>query len=145
MTPETAQLIRPTEPEACTFDRSWHAMPNNVGRSRRDLLTRLREEAVDDRVLDAIGAAVAEVTTNTVYHAYVGRRIGQFRITATIEADGVKVTVEDDGTGYAEDASTRAGRGLTLVASVADRVETSSRGSGTLTTMWFGTPRQLAA
>jgi anti-sigma regulatory factor (Ser/Thr protein kinase) len=142
VTPETAQLIRPAEPVDRIFDRSWHAMPNNVGRARRDLLAKLREEGVDEQILDAVSAAVTEVATNTVYHAYVGRRIGQFRVTAAIEGGAVKVSVADDGSGFAADGATRAGHGLALVASVADRVETGTAdGGGTLTTMWFASPR----
>ena len=138
MTPETAQLIRPSETAVCVFERSWHATPNNVSRSRRALLATLREEDVAEPVLDAIGLAVAAVTTNTVYHGYVGRRVGQFQITADAGADGIKVTVEDDGCGFDEQTAPVAGRGRGLVASLAQRVETGSRPSGgTVTTMWF--------
>lgn len=134
MTPETAQLIRPDEDLVAAFDGSWHATPNNVARSRRALLGTLRDAGVAEPTLDAIGMAVAEVATNTVYHAYVGRRIGQFRITAALDAGEVTVAVEDDGSGF-EDA---AGRGLALVASLASRVEAGARsGGGTRTTMWF--------
>jgi anti-sigma regulatory factor (Ser/Thr protein kinase) len=143
VTPETAQLIPPREAAVCVFERSWHATPNNVSRSRRALLATLREEDLAEPVLDAIGLAVAAVTTNTVYHGYVGRRIGQFQITAATEADAIKVTVEDDGCGFeTPEAAPNAGRGLGLVASLAERVETSSRsGGGTVTTMWFARTR----
>ena len=138
VTLDTAPLIRPAEDRACVFDRTWHATPTNVARSCRALLASLREEGLAEPTLDAIGAAVTEVATNTVYHAYVGRRIGQFRITATIESDEIKVSVDDDGSGFDEEAAVSEGRGLALIASVAKRIETSSRlGSGTLTTMWF--------
>ena len=83
-----------------TFDGLWHATPNNVARSRRALLASLREEELSEEILDSIGVAVTEVTTNTVYHAYVGRRIGQFRITATIRSHEVNVSVDDDGCGF---------------------------------------------
>lgn len=139
MTPETAQLIPREAAAVCVFERSWHATPNNVSRSRRALLATLREEELAEPVLDTIGLAVAAVTTNTVYHGYVGRRIGQFQITAAAEADAIKVTVEDDGCGFENaDAAPNAGRGLGLVASLTKHVETTSRpGGGTVTTMWF--------
>lgn len=137
VTPETAQLI-PREAAVCVFERSWHATPNNVSRSRRALLATLREEELAEPVLDTIGLAVAAVTTNTVYHGYVGRRIGQFQITAATEADAIKVTVEDDGCGFDEQTAPVSGRGRGLVASLANHVETTSRsGGGTVTTMWF--------
>jgi anti-sigma regulatory factor (Ser/Thr protein kinase) len=139
VTPETAQLIPDGRPAGRAYARSWHAMPNNVVRSRRALLANLRDEHVAEPILDAIGMAVAEVTTNTVYHAYVGRHIGQFQIKATIDAGEITVSVEDDGSGFDNETIEPVGRGLTLVASLADRVETSRRGcGGTLTTMWFG-------
>lgn len=138
MTFDAAPLIHPHDDLVRVFDRPWHATPNNVARSCRALLASLREEGLAEPILDAIGAAVTEVTTNTVYHAYVGRRIGQFRITATIETDEVKVSVDDDGSGFDDEAAVSEGRGLSLVASVAQRIERSSRrGSGTFTTMWF--------
>lgn len=138
MTPETAQLIDARENLVGAFDRSWHATPNNVARSCRSLLSSLREAGLAVRTLDAIGAAVAEAATNSVYHAYVGRRVGQFRITATVETDEVKVSVEDDGSGFDGEAAVPAGGGLARIAAVAARIETCSpRGSGTLTTMWF--------
>ena len=139
MTPETAQLIGPREELACVFDGAWPAMPNNVTRACRALLASLRAEDLGEQTVDAIGVAVTEAATNSVYHAYVGRRVGQFRISATIEADAIRVSVEDDGAGFDDAAGAPAGRGVSLIASVADRIETSSRrGSGALTTMWFG-------
>lgn len=141
MTPETAQLIRPRD-LGCTFGGSWNATPNNVARSRRVLLASLREAELSEEILDAVSVAVTEVTTNTVYHAYVGRRIGQFRITATIRADEVKVSVEDDGCGFDSEAAPSAGRGLALVASAAAHVVTSSRqDGGSVTAMCFERPR----
>src|SRR5688572_11149197 len=120
----------------------WHATPNNVARSRRALLASLREEELSEEILDAIGVAVTEVTTNTVYHAYVGRRIGQFRITATISPHEVNVSVDDDGCGFDTETARSAGRGRALVASVAAHVVTSSRqDGGTVTAMRFDRPR----
>jgi two-component sensor histidine kinase len=141
VTPETAELIRPPEDLGCTFDGLWHATPNNVARSCRALLSRLGEEGLSEEILDAIGVAVTAVTTNTSYHAYVGRRIGQFRITATISPHEVTVSVDDDGCGFDADTASPAGGGLALVASVAADVVTSSRqDSGTLTAMCFKRP-----
>ena len=119
------------------LDQSWHAMPNNVVRSRRVLLERLRVAEASDVILDAIGATVTEATTNVVYHAYVGRRIGQFRITARVLSDEISITVEDDGCGF-DDAAIPAGSGLPLIAALTDRVETSrSPRGGTRTAMSF--------
>ena len=130
--------MHPSEDLVRVFDRPWHATPNNVARSCRALLASLREEGLAEPTLRAIGAAVTELTTNTVYHAYVGRRIGQFRITASIESDEIRVSVDDDGSGFDDEAAITEGRGLALIASAAKRIERSSRrGSGTLTTMWF--------
>jgi two-component sensor histidine kinase len=141
VTPETAQLIRSREDRVGIFDGSWHATPNNVARSRRALLASLREAELSAEILDSIGVAVTEVTTNTVYHAYVGRRIGQFRMTATIRRHEVNVSVEDDGCGFDSEADRPAGGGLALVASVAAHVVTSSRQEGTVTAMCFERPR----
>ena len=143
MTPETAQLIRPGEGVVYAFDKSWVATPNNVARSRRALLASLRSEGLDDeQVLEAIGEAVTEATTNTVYHAYVGRRIGQFQVTATIRPEAIEIRVADDGSGFEERPAPVTGRGLARIAAVVARLETDSvRDSGTRTTMWFDRAR----
>ena len=136
MTPETAQLIQPLDVVSGAFAQSWSATPNNVARSRRALVASLHEAQVPEPVIDAVASAVTEVTTNTVFHAYVGRRIGQFQITATVDPHGVAVRVEDDGCGF--DGAAPVGHGLVLAASLATRMETNSGpDSGTLTTMWF--------
>ena len=141
MTFDTAQISPPAS-DTCVFDQSWHATPNNVVRSCRVLLERLRAEEPSDTVLEPIGEAVTEAATNAVYHAYVGRRIGQFQITARILTDQIAVTVEDDGCGFDIGTGAAAGRGLPRIAELADRVETSSRaGGGTVTAMWFNRDR----
>ena len=116
--------------------------PNNIARSRRALLASLGGEELSEEILDSIGVAVTEVTTNTVYHAYVGRRVGEFRITATIRRHEVNVSVDDDGCGFDTETARSAGSGLALVASVAAHVVTSGRqDSGTVTAMCFERPR----
>jgi anti-sigma regulatory factor (Ser/Thr protein kinase) len=132
-----AQPPDPSVSGGVVLDQSWHAVPNNVTRSRLVLLERLRVAEPSDVILDAIAATVAEATTNVVYHAYVGRRIGQFRITARILAGEISITVEDDGCGF-DDAVTPAGSGRPLIAALTDRVETSRRPrGGTRTAMSF--------
>jgi anti-sigma regulatory factor (Ser/Thr protein kinase) len=132
-----AQPPGPRVSGTVVLDQSWHATPNNVTRSRRLLLERLRVAEPSDVIADAIGASVTEATTNVVYHAYVGRRIGQFRITARVLSDEISITIEDDGCGF-DEAATPAGSGRPLITALTDRVETSRppRG-GTRTAMSF--------
>jgi two-component sensor histidine kinase len=118
------------------FSRAWPAMPNNIGRARRALLEHLAPSGLSEPRRDAIAAAVTEVMTNSVYHAFVGRRIGQFRTTVEISDGEIVVTIDDDGGGF--DAGSPPSRGLLLVEALADRVETASHAdAGTHTAIWF--------
>ena len=49
VTPETSELIRPRDDRVCTFDRLWHATPNNIARSRRALSRALAKRSFPRR------------------------------------------------------------------------------------------------
>jgi anti-sigma regulatory factor (Ser/Thr protein kinase) len=122
---------------AYAFEGAWPATPNNMTRALRAVLKHFAHAVTDASTLDAVGAAVGEAVTNSVYHAYVGQRIGRFRITAEILTDELAVTVEDDGCGF-DPESVLPGAGLPLIAAFALRVETTERsGGGMRTAMWF--------
>ena len=128
--------LAPEPSRSYDFDRSWQATPSNANRARTALLAHLAS-AADGLTLDAIGGAVTEAATNSAYHAFVGRRVGHFRITAEILPEELAITVEDDGCGF-DPAAVKAGAGLQLITAFARQVVTTARPhGGTRTAMVF--------
>lgn len=94
--------------------------------------------------LTDIKTVVSEAVTNSIIHGYDNRPDGIVTISAEIEQDTVRITVEDEGAGI-EDLELakqplftskpeleRSGMGFTIMENFMDEVEvTSSLGSGT--------------
>jgi len=76
---------------------------------------------------------VSEAVTNAVLHAYRDQaRPGRVHVSASIDDQGVAVSVDDDGLGMRPRLdSPGVGLGLPLMGDLADRVEVMSRGPGT--------------
>jgi anti-sigma regulatory factor (Ser/Thr protein kinase) len=97
--------------------RTFPAVPRSVGDARRFARAEVHEPGLESDV----SLVVSELATNAVLHAR-----SSFRLTVDSSGDGaVRVEVEDEGTGLpdrragSQDGTT--GRGLHLVAAVADR------------------------
>ena len=114
------------------------ALPENVGKVRRAVERFVRDEGVADPAATAL--AVHEAMANAVVHAYADEpEPGPLTVQARRTAEGVEVTVSDEGRGMTpRPDSPGMGLGLPLVATIASRfdVRTSPRG-GTHVTMLF--------
>ena len=88
---------------------------------------------------DDVALAVAEACSNVVLHAYVGRDVGELRMTGSRELAHVRFCIEDDGGGLVPRAdSPGLGLGLPLIAQVTDSFEVGDRGGlGTQVHMRF--------
>jgi PAS domain S-box-containing protein len=101
---------------------------------------------ITDELLERVRLAVSEAVTNAVLHAYPADG-GHFSVTATIEADGLRVVVTDDGCGYLS-ATTRGGlgMGLRVIAQASDEFTIREReDGGTEARMLFGLERDALA
>src|SRR4051794_25753502 len=112
------------------LDVDLPAEPRSASRARSAVLEALKGIAVDR---DAIGVVVSEAVTNAVVHAYRDReRPGEVHVLASLDDDGVDITVEDDGMGLRPRTdSPGVGLGMPLIADLADRVEISAVDPGT--------------
>lgn len=140
-TPPPGPASRPS-PSALPRDIEWrlprHA--RSVGRAR----TLLREQATSwklpDEVTDTAVLLLSELMTNAYRHAKVsaGREI---RARCILEEDRLRISVMDanDTLPTPRDASPddESGRGLTLVATLADKWGTEPRPFGIGKTVWF--------
>lgn len=80
------------------------------------------EEKIDDfelnvNVLSPLGIIVNELITNSMKHAFTGRKQGKIIVTASLKDKNVNLVVEDDGNGIPEsvDPGSTGGFGLQLV------------------------------
>jgi anti-sigma regulatory factor (Ser/Thr protein kinase) len=121
------------------FFAAWPARPDSVPAARHAVLRFVREVAADDPPLDDIGLAVSEAVTNAVNHAYLDRDPGDVRVHVRLEDAELELTVEDDGRGtLPRPDSPGLGLGLPLIATVADRFDTSTDpDGGTRICAWF--------
>src|SRR3954468_17501520 len=122
--------------EATLLDVDLPAEPRSASRARRAVLDALRGIAVDR---DAVGVVVTEAVTNAVVHAYREQHApGRVHVSASLDDDGVEVSVDDDGLGMRPRLdSPGVGLGLPLIGDLADRVEVTSRGPGTRLAAFF--------
>jgi anti-sigma regulatory factor (Ser/Thr protein kinase) len=116
--------------ETNLLDVDLPAEPRSASRARRAVLDALKGIAVDR---DAIGVVVSEAVTNAVVHAYRDReRPGDVHVTASLEPDGVQISIADDGLGLRPRLdSPGVGLGMPLIADLADDVEISYTDPGT--------------
>ncbi len=115
------------------------AVPASSARARHAVREALASVAVD---IAAVDLAVTEAVTNVVVHAYRDRgpeeKPGRVRVALTIEDDSAWVVVADEGIGMAPRAdSPGLGMGLSLIASVCDKLEIEQRHDGTGIHMQF--------
>jgi serine/threonine-protein kinase RsbW len=123
--------------------RSFQACVDSVPLARRAAVAWARAQRASDEVLQSIALAVTEAATNVVVHAYRCRDVpGTFTLELDRDADGLRVSVSDDGEGMAPRAdSPGLGLGMPLIASVTDKLEIlSSDSGGTQVRMRFGAP-----
>ncbi len=107
------------------------AVPASVPVLRSDIAAFASKAGVREPLLSSIKLAVSEAVTNAVLHAYVGRRTGQVRLTASIEDDRLHIEVSDDGSGMMPRLdSPGLGVGLPFIADTADALAISASPRG---------------
>lgn len=118
---------------------AWPAEIASVPAARHQVVRHLEQAATPDPPLGDVALVVSEAVTNAVVHAYAGGEPGEVRVTVGLTADEVIVTIEDDGAGLVpRPDSPGLGLGLSLMATVAERVETRAGASGgTWVRAWF--------
>lgn len=143
-TPPAGPASRPS-PSALPRDIEWRLARHarSVGRAR----TLLREQATSwnlpNEVTETAVLLLSELMTNAYRHAKVspGREL---RARCVLEADRLRVSVTDanDTLPAARQASPddESGRGLALVAALADKWGTEPRPGGIGKTVWFELP-----
>jgi anti-sigma regulatory factor (Ser/Thr protein kinase) len=122
--------------EATLLDVDLPAEPQSASRARRAVLHALSGIAVDR---DAVGVVVSEAVSNAVVHAYRDREHpGEVHVSASLDDDGVDVSVADDGIGLRPRTdSPGVGLGMPLIADLADRVEITGAHPGTRVSAHF--------
>lgn len=85
---------------------------------------RFDDFSLDTKTLFPLGIILNELLTNTLKYAFAGRRQGTVRVSATREAQKVRLTVQDDGNGLPGgfDSNTPGKFGLTLVKMLSEQL-----------------------
>jgi two-component sensor histidine kinase len=84
-----------------------------------------------------VGLAVTEAASNAVMHAYAQRQ-GELSVTADVEDGELSITIGDDGSGFSDRPDNPGlGAGLSIIATVTERLRIVSNAGGTEIHMAF--------
>ncbi len=102
----------------------------------------IEDIAIGASLLSPLGIIVNELLTNSLKHAFRGRKSGRIALKAAKTGDTVTITFEDDGVGLPESVSVESstGFGLQLVGMLVQQVKGAigiERGAGTRFTIVF--------
>jgi anti-sigma regulatory factor (Ser/Thr protein kinase) len=112
------------------------ALPLNsrlLPKTRQALAGYLEEVPMSEDMLHDVILALDEACTNVIRHAFPGTSDGQYHVSAVVEGDEIRITVEDHGVGldparldgdWVEPEAT-SGRGLSIIQSVMSSVDVS--------------------
>ena len=115
-------------PEAVA--ETFPAVSESVPRARQLIVALAAGAGANEQQIDAIRLATSEALTNAVVHAYAGAP-GLIHVSAEVVADGLNVTVADDGRGLRPRVDRSGmGLGLALIAEAADEMAIVTRPSG---------------
>lgn len=124
-------------PLAYTLQLRRH--PANAGRARRSAQARLSAWGVDEEAAATAALLVSELVTNAVRHARAprGREIG---LHLTLDARCLRIEVSDAGSGqpvtHQPGPDNESGRGMSIVAALAERHGVCPRPHGIGKTVW---------
>ncbi|HEV2373175.1 MAG TPA: ATP-binding protein [Streptosporangiaceae bacterium] len=134
LAPDTADPDLP--PAHVDAQQTFRATPDQVREARRFLARTLGEsEVTEDAVL-----CLSELATNATRHSDSARPGGQFTVRAVLAAGCVHVEVEDDGGTWRQGGRANdgvGGRGLRIVAELADSWGTTRYEARGKRTVWF--------
>jgi anti-sigma regulatory factor (Ser/Thr protein kinase) len=128
--PMVAAIFGVIDPANAHVAYAASAVPASVPILRRALQRYAAGLGLDDDRRYALITAIGEAMANAVEHAYAGRP-GVVRLSLCAAAEGLLVTIEDDGRWKPTTYSEERGRGLVLMRSLMDGVEITTGGAHT--------------
>jgi serine/threonine-protein kinase RsbW len=125
---------------ALPFEARIPGTPLGVRRLRREMSGIAADCGMDaDRIAD-VGLAVTEAATNAVVHAYADAT-GELKVSAALEDGELEIVIGDTGPGIGERGDSYGlGVGLSVIATVAERLRIVSNPGGTEIHMAFLCP-----
>jgi serine/threonine-protein kinase RsbW len=125
---------------AIPFEAKIPGTPRAVGMLRRKLAAMAKDCGMDAEGIADVRLAVTEAATNAVIHAY-READGELTVTAAVQNGVLAIVISDSGPGLVErHDSPGLGVGLSVIASVAERMKIISHSSGTEIHMAFPCP-----
>lgn len=131
MTPASSHLSAVHRTASPAVDLAVPARPGEVSGVRRAVGALGRRAGLGEDRLADVALAVGEACANAVVHAYGDDGPGVLRVTADITADGLEVTVADEGHGMTpRPESPGLGLGLPLMAALTSAIEVRATSTG---------------
>jgi anti-sigma regulatory factor (Ser/Thr protein kinase) len=125
---------------AISFDARIPGTPLGVRMLRREMAGIAKDCGMDAEGIADVRLAVTEAATNAVIHAYA-KAEGELSVTAAMQDGELAIVVGDTGPGLVERRdSPGLGVGLSVIASVAERLKIVSHPGGTEIHMAFPCP-----
>jgi anti-sigma regulatory factor (Ser/Thr protein kinase) len=125
---------------AISFEATIPGTPLGVSMLRREMAGIAKDCGMNAEGIADVRLAVTEAATNAVIHAYA-KAEGELRVTAATRNGELAIVVGDTGPGLGERRdSPGLGLGLSIIASVAERLKIVNRSSGTEIHMAFPCP-----
>jgi serine/threonine-protein kinase RsbW len=123
------------------FEARVPGTPRVVGMLRRELAALARDCGMDAEGIADVRLAVTEAATNAVLHAYREAE-GELTVTAAVQDGELAIVVSDTGPGLVmRHDSPGLGVGLSVIASVAERMKIVTHSGGTEIHMAFPCPQ----
>jgi anti-sigma regulatory factor (Ser/Thr protein kinase) len=125
---------------ATAFEARIPGTPLGVQMLRREMAELAEECGMDAEGIADVRLAVTEAATNAVIHAYAEAE-GELTVSAAVGQGELAIVIGDTGPGLVErDDSPGLGLGLSLIASVAERLRIVNDARGTQVHMAFPCP-----
>jgi anti-sigma regulatory factor (Ser/Thr protein kinase) len=122
------------------FEARIPGTPLGVRMLRREMTGMAKDCGMDSEGIADVRLAVTEAATNAVIHAYA-KAEGELSVTATMQDGELAIVIGDTGPGLVERRdSPGLGVGLSVIASVAERLKIVSHPGGTEIHMAFPCP-----
>ena len=125
---------------AMPFEARIPGTPLGVRMLRHEIAELAKECGMDAEGIADVRLAVTEAATNAVIHAYAEAE-GELRVTAAMHQGELAIVIGDTGPGLVEGRdSPGMGAGLSVIATVAERLKIISHPGGTEIHMAFPCP-----
>jgi len=125
---------------AVAFEARMPGTPLGVRRLRGEMAGIAADCGMDADGVADVKLAVTEAATNAVMHGYA-EATGELTVTAAVEGGELEIVIGDSGTGMVERRdSPGLGVGLSVIATVAERLRIVSSPGGTRIHMTFRCP-----